>query len=385
MDIFTLQPDTYTQGEIINNLESVQWVERYQGGGEFSISTLRVREVMALLPVGTFISHTKTLTMMMVENLDIHEANYEEGSPVTLEITGRSVDQIAMENRITTENLYFGYGINPFNASILSGFNAGFSPFITQYRLESDYMVSHIIQMITDFLIDSINTSDENIPNLVARHEAMTYTDTAGILDFTGFNTVLKNVTDMLASIDAGIKVERPNVSHSTLDFVVHDGTDSSSEVSFYWSKGDLETARYFFSNRDNKNQAYVLSSQYGYRYHPSTHTGWDLREMLVNSDWSQTTPSDWTTMTLTQQSDAIAALRNAGKLEVSKHNGATIVEATASITAHNKFGTDYNIGDKVLVKGDYGVNAVMRVSEYAITQDAQGESGFPTLSQVLS
>jgi hypothetical protein len=44
---------------------------------------------------------------------------------------------------------------------------------------------------------------------------------------------------------------------------------------------------------------------------------------------------------------------------------------------------TDYNVGDIVGVDGEYNTSTTMRVIEYVEIEDENGESGYPTLSEL--
>jgi hypothetical protein len=66
---------------------------------------------------------------------------------------------------------------------------------------------------------------------------------------------------------------------------------------------------------------------------------------------------------------------------KIKRHKRTSILEATVSPNARAIFRTDYNIGDLVYVMGNYDIQDIMRVVEYAETEDADGEFGFPTLA----
>jgi hypothetical protein len=56
-------------------------------------------QLMEDLAIGTLISHPNTLDVMMVET---HSIDTSKPGPAEIEITGRSVGGILMENRVTT-------------------------------------------------------------------------------------------------------------------------------------------------------------------------------------------------------------------------------------------------------------------------------------------
>ena len=58
-----------------------------------------------------------------------------------------------------------------------------------------------------------------------------------------------------------------------------------------------------------------------------------------------------------------------------------TISSANVSDVSKYRYRRDYNVGDWVMLDGNFGQIAKMRVTEYAEIEDENGESGSPTLS----
>jgi len=373
--LLSLDDTYYNQGAVVGSWDTIIWTERYLDAGDFTLTSTKVDAIRALLPIGTLISHQDTGEVMMVEDHDIQGASLIDGTPDAIKVTGRSVEQIAMENRLTYMNLSGGGALG-------FGYDSSYpdiNPFAPSYILSVDNAWAHAVQLMTDSMVSSLIRTEENVPNLAVRSTISSADPTPVARNLKSYSLVVDAIKDMLSSINAGVRTERPNVSHSTLDFVVHAGADVSADVIFYWDRGDLKSARYFMSNRDGKNVAYVITQTVSYRIHDTSEAGLNIRMIKVDaSDW-QTTYS-----TSPTEEDLITnTLAPRGRDALSQHTGATVVEATASATPEYKYGSDYNIGDLVMVRGNYGVESVMRVTEYAITVDGEGEHGFPTLAQV--
>ena len=72
MELFKFVPGTtptvLEQGQVINGYTSATWTERYSELGEFEIQTQLSSGLREFLPIGTLISHSNTLDVMIVEN-----------------------------------------------------------------------------------------------------------------------------------------------------------------------------------------------------------------------------------------------------------------------------------------------------------------------------
>jgi hypothetical protein len=186
-----------------------------------------------------------------------------------------------------------------------------------------------------------------------------------------------ETVLSLLSAVDGGIAVERPNRDEPKLIFRVHKGLDLRSMVHFSWASGDLTRARYFWSNRAYRNGAVVCGKYYIKIIRPIGLTGLDVRMMLVDAQDIDIAP-DGTPETLAHLE---AVLEQRGLAALSEQSDTLLMEATVTDSAENTYRVDYNMGDLVYVTGNYGLSAAMRITEYVETEDANGISGFPTLS----
>lgn len=360
MDVFSVNKTDYTNGKIINNIDSLIWVEKYKDPSEFTIqgpTTLAFRNSLA---IGTFISHPDTKELMVVETHSIDET--KEDGPAFLEVKGRSVQALALENRVGT-------------MSVTSGWTGTITTRDFTVTLGDVNTWDQIVSLITSFVKTSLMGSAENIPNFnVSTNIPGTDPDSEERV-LERIATIADSVDKMLDSINAGLQVKRPEPGRPTLDFLIHKGVDRSSTVRFDWRFGDVDKARYFWTEENYKNAAYVASDTHGLRIRPAGVTGWDLQIMPVNaSDWKDVSG------TLTYIGNIF---KRRGNDAIRKQKKETIIDATIAKSTRYTYGVDYNIGDIVHVTGNYGINSTMRVVEYALTFDKTGASGFPTLEAI--
>lgn len=417
MDIFTLSNPGYNDGKLINNLKSILWVERYVDVGEFTIVAEATTQLMDDLAIGTLISHPNTLDVMMVET---HSIDTSKPGPAEIEITGRSVGGILMENRVTTvknaaplyspwEPQYSGPKLWGGLEHVQGGsYGPGWDPtknwseYPIEYMLVEAYPWRQLVVMLeaylTTFRIDPVFTLiEDGIPNFAVR---TTITDPV-VEDrslkvfrvFKDFETVLSAATKICNEHSLGMRIERPSVGQSTLDLVIHRGIDQTATVRFDSTAGDLKNIRYVWSNKNLKTMLYVKQENQSVRIIPEdAGTGWDRRVGVISLDkyifptyeeYIAVYPSNWHQEQYATNNIALAMPYATTDLHRSQKN-TLLFDFEISGDSRFKYGVDYNIGDIVYVEGDYNANATMRVTEYALSWDFEkGFSGFPTLSVV--
>lgn len=368
MDIFTLDKTTFANGKTINGIKSLLWVERYNDAGEFTITGPATRQFLLDLAEGVIISHSNTEAIMMVET---HTIDSNKEGLATVEIKGRSIEQIVMENRLIVTNMaeddFFDFYFWAKDTS--------------QYAPIFDVSLGNThdqVEALLNYYLDNTDLPYHSIPNFNVRSDISGTEPIQQERTYKTMTPLSDSVRDMLSSINAGLKIERPNTTHpNTLEFVIHGGINRSVNVRFDWNFGDLESARYVWSSKNYKNAAYVNSLYYTFKMLPPATSGLDLRIMAVDA-------TDWKLFYPTPDAGVIQRIRKIlaarGNDQLSQNKRAQIVDATISKTARFKYNVDYKMGDLVHVVGDYDTNVVMQVVEYATTLDETGSFGFPTL-----
>lgn len=367
MDIFKfhnpIAPTKMEQGEIINGITSKTWIERYRDAGEFTLKAPVNSGLKEILPLGTFISHTDTYEIMIVENHEISEDSQNEAQIV---ITGRGYETF-LENRIIGIDNIFPMSRTDLHISLASGYTA-----------------DQVVSLINDLIANPLDLPNDVLP----------YVTVSALLVETGVlapqprninrGPLYPAVIDLLKIDNLGIKVVRPShlSTNPNTAFVVHRGNDRRQSVAFSYETGEIVTADYLWSNKKVKNAA-LISGRYVTTTVTTGATGYDRRWVFLDASYidqglpgppdPSTLPSIYTISDQMQQvgrdflnSQSIVQL---AKAQVSK-------EGTKAV-----YRRDYDLGDLITVHGDYGVTGVMRVTEYAEVEDSNGSSGYPTLS----
>jgi hypothetical protein len=364
MNIFSMDKLYYGSGAMINGIKSVTWIERYRKGGEFTIIGEATVNLQRDLAIHTLISHTETLEVMIVEN---HEIDDSVEGDVMLKVTGRSVDEWVMENRTIMKGpIYYGY------KNVITG-----EAYTYDLNLVSNDAWDHVIRILRDFVKNSILNADENIPNFNA-YAIVPGDDPNATVRSIPTGPLYPRVLEILSTFDGGIKVQRPNDLHRSLDFIVHNGNDLSDTVQFNWLSHDIGKARYFWSDKADRKRAYVQSEYYGGYIQVLPFSGWDMRTTHV--DMSDLTEY-YTGIDPVKQQWYADILVARGLQALIAAEAVSLMDAAISPLSQYNYRLNYNMGDIVFVRGNYGMEAKMRVVEYCETSDETGESGYPTLA----
>ncbi len=363
MDFFKFNPTgeetLLERGQLVNDLTSSMWVERYAVPGEFSFEARLSSGIREFLPLGTLISHVDTLEVMIVENQEITET-VQEDSIVT--VTGRSFPSF-LENRIV--------GMNAARGSSL----------ITPYVLAENYVDQQLVFMINDHVSDAVE-ADDSLAYIDSSTEVTLETGES-IERIIDRGTVWERVEELLKVDDLGIKTVRRNAFFggsitSFTDIVIYKGEDRSADVMFSWKSGELDSANYLFSQKNIKNSAAVFG-QYVCVVVDTGPANYDRRMMIV--DATDIDGNFGSVPTGGAIFDIAVQMATRGLQVLATQNEVNISQADVSKTTKYQYRRDYNVGDLVTLEGNFNQSQIMRVIEYAEIEDENGESGHPTLA----
>ena len=383
MDIFKFNNDPSTptkmqHGEILNGLKSKLWIERFREVGEFKLIAPVSSGLREKLPIGTFLSHTDTLEIMIVEDHEINEAQGEES---TIIFTGRSLESW-LENRVLGANyqnsihLSTGDGIVHLPPGVYS---------YTHDHYTKDYAWSTVMQLFNEHVnLLFLNDDNDQFPYLDIVSLASGGNQAIRKLD-RGM-TVLDAILKLLAMSKLGWKSQRPSdaaISFPNLEnthLIIHPGIDLTDKVSFSYDGGEILDADYFWSNRNFKNFAYI-SSKWVETWADNENTDYNHRRRYIWVDGSDL-DNDMDTEPTGSTLDILRIdLVLRAQEELKAYNETNLTKVNAS---HNpldsQYRTDFNCGDLVTVNGTYNDSLTMRVTEYAEIEDENGEQGYPTL-----
>lgn len=376
MDIITIDKVNYRSGTVVNNLDSVLWVERYLQPGNFKIVCDPVPELLSALALGTFISHSDTTEVMVVEN---HQITEKYGESVKVEISGRSLDCF-LEKRIVSIAGTMAFNTTTGNANefIVNSNPATCASFI-----------------ILGFMFLGYTSSNNNISNVSLIIDSSIPTGSNTERSIKKGSNLYKEVYEILKGADLGIRFERPAYTYGSspihhydtvndpsglkMALYIHAGVDRSSSVLFDYNSGDIESAKYLWSNKDEINfinAATSYAETITARDTPAA-TGWANKTGFVDVTSINTKVAGNATE-LTRQASVLAQ-RTADEFAQTKVK--IFMEPTISKNTRYVYRTNYLVGDIVYAIGNYGISQKMRVIENIESQDKSGYVSYPVLA----
>ena len=366
MNLFKFAPVTgnsinFNSGELINEWKSLTWTERYRDSSEFTLVANLDSGLNTKLPIGSVISHVDSTELMIVEN---HEIAKDTNANSEITITGRSFETF-LENRIVGSNQNWP---NPTDPPV-------------EYVLASNYTWLQVKSLIDAHILAAslpLNLSDALSNVLVVNGVGGT-----GITEQRDLKRgdLYSAVIELLSVDDLGLRNIRPSSSNSSLIMEIHKGLNRTASVAFSYSDGDIESANYLWSVKALKNCA-LVSGKWHEVFVNTSAIGYDRRVMHVDaSDLDDKLDAVPIGGDLTALS---AKLTARGRQALAKKNAVAISNVKIAPNSQNyKYRIDYKVGDIVGVDGEYNSSTTMRVIEHVEIEDENGESGYPTLSEL--
>lgn len=350
-------PTLLENPELIYNIKSKLWIERYHKAGEFKFVASNGYGVKEKLPEGTIISHLDTSYLMIVENHEINDRKNKESEVI---ITGTGFESL-FEQRVI-------------------GFNKTFptSTGVTDYILPANYTWIQVRDLLRDHIyVTSLIDSDNGIPNIEV------ISDVPGVGDSIQRSVKQGNLYTRLLEIlsieNLGIKVIRPGPwsplgsASPYIAVVIYKGEDKTSSFVSY-DANEMESVDYFWTNKKDKNCA-LVSGRWVETFVEGTPVKYYRRMMEVDaSDIDNVYSTAPTGIDLT---NVVAAMQQRGiaALAAQKNIALTNVELSEPV------GPIFNLGDLITVSGDYDEISTKFISEYVEIEDETGSRKYPTLS----
>lgn len=353
-------PTTLLGGEAIGGYLSAMWVERYQDAGEFEIRATLSSGLKDFLPLETFISRPCTFEVMMVENHEVIDDN--DLDPILI-ITGRSMFSL-LDRRIA--GIY----------QVRNGVNIQPAP----YYVYSNYRSLQTVYMINEH-INFSNDVNDRFDNIIA---------TSSINDDVVVNTKNVRIESLLEAVksvcgvdDQGFRTLRRspfNVygASDMTNFNIYKGIDKSATVIFSYERGDITRAHYLWTNKNYKTTMVVQGGRCVTYAEIATKTKMDRRMGFMDaSDVEGRYPESPSVLVLSWIN---GDMQLRGFEQMANQKQLTMAQVDISPNTNYYYRRDYNLGDLVMLDGNFGAMQKMRVIEHVEIEDENGNSAHPTL-----
>lgn len=352
-------------GVAFSKYTSFMWVERYLGNGEFEIVAPLSSGLQTVLPINTIISHVDTFEVCVVEN---HQVINKKGAEAELKITGRSLIEVMLENRI-----------------VAAGYASTFTmPPSLDYTLAADLVGPQIVTLMTGHIGLGAVVNDR-LTDCISETLALPAggPNEARVIKR---QNVWKAATELLTINDFGIRTVRRDTNFnggpiSDTYFYVHNGNDKSATVIFSDTGGDIVEAEYLWSSKSSKNVAYVKGRFTDLMvYEAGPPTGFDRRMMLIDAGDidEQIDPTN-----VPAVSAALTKMNVRGKQALENQNMLSIGRVELAPNSRWEYRKDYDIGDIVSIGGAYGATGKKRIVEHVEIEERNGITRHPTVAEI--
>lgn len=405
MDLVTINRSDYSIGKLVEldwKTDSLIWTERFQPVGDFELHTQNVSGIKKLLPERSMCSLRDSDEVMWI---DSHEVDGNDDGIDELVIKGRTLDWILM--RRIWANAPYGKK------------HAMAKKYSTRQAVEV-WVWNAICNGSGDdrIITDKSYPAGNQLPNVIVTDSIPPSGDGPNLQRKVQNGYVYDQMMTFLSSGNYGIRIIRPNGTRgrkvhidgdgtfnvdsvgdiSDLRFDFYKGRDVSGRVVFSDKAGHLDQPKSLESSEVLMTGAFVDGDPRDHYYTdpdilPGTNSGWNRLDGYADGG----TKDDLTRHE--GESDAAFDARKAASaddfeesledqgLRTVRQEGKRIssVDAQISPLINFKYGSDYKLGDRVMVQGRYGVHDKKWVTEFIRTQDSDGYSAYPTLSSTLS
>lgn len=357
----------------IDVYESLIWTERYIGYGDFELYLPMDMAYLEFLKQDYYIRLHDSEMVMIIEDIEI-VTNFEDGSH--LKVTGRSLESL-LDRRIVWK----------------------------QTRFQNKNIQEAMKQLITENIIDP-TIPERAIPNFV--FEDVDWLDVEipsdgetpqEVIDaITEYKNSLKiskeymgdNLYDIMLEwcqvYDIGFRI---SIDYQTSSFIFkfYKGTDrsfssniSDSRVVFSPSYDNLVNSNYLDSKSGYKNVTLVMGEEpegeERIKVVVGSASSISRRELYTDARDLQRKQEDDSVLDLAPYREL---LRKRGREKLAENTQIQSFEGEIEAFRGFVYGRDYFIGDIAQIENEWGIRAIIRITEIIRSQDKEGYSLYPT------
>lgn len=366
MDIYVLNK-SFQQIGIIDVFESLVWVERYYGFGEFEIFTSVTAELLSILQEEYYLQIPDSDKTMIIESIGIR-TNVETGNKLI--VKGRSLECL-LERRIVWEQTQINQNIQDaiwglVDAAMINPQGTVWPP----YRKVNNMLWTY--------------SNDPLVTTPIVKGQYLQ-------------NDLYEVVTGLCKEVSVGIKIILDASNY--FEVSVYAGKDRSYAQStnpyvvFSPTFENLLNSDYLHSIRYFKTLSLILGhiTDDGQFFRATkgitvpnwtTFTGIYHRELGVDA----THIPRYLVGTSTQISDSVFTdqIREYGFQKLLENGIVSQFDGQADTTNSYKYRTDFFLGDIIQVENEYGLTGRSRITEVTISENLSGRAIYPTFEKII-
>ncbi len=366
MDITVLNKSFVAIG-LIDVVDSILWVERYSGYGEFEIYTPITIDLLNLLQEDYYIQIPNSSRTMIIESLEI-KTNVETGNKLV--VRGRSLESI-LERRIIWTQMILNQGLQLAIQNIIT------EAFITPTP-GGTYGDHRKVSNLTFSISSDTNVTTPNVNEQYMSNNVYDVIKTLCDKNTVGFRLFLTASNNLEFKLYSGID---RSYTQSTNSFVVFSPNFDNLISSDYFKTGrNRKTVAFIFGYQQSDGQLIVTSKGIP---NYTTWPGLDHREVYIDAS-SRVNRFIEGTSTPIDISVFVAQLQSIGLNELlNNHNYIEVFDGQADTTNSFKYGVDFFLGDIVQIENEYGMLGKSRITEITFSENPSGSFIYPTFDKI--
>ena len=343
MEIYALDKE-FNKLNIIDEYQSVLWIDRYNKPGEFELYLGADTELLQYLQIGNYLTHRASTHLMVIESIRT-ETNVEEGDHFT--IKGRSIEAF-LGRRIVWKQ---------------TDFNDVYLQTAVQRLLNENVISPSVVGRQIPGVTFQAST-DEKITSLKLTAQ------------YTGDN-LLDVITAICESNKIGFKMI-PDANYNFV-FSLYSGTDRSYDqtsnlfVVFSSKFDNIINTNYYESDEHYCNVTLVSGEGEGedrVTQVVGTTTGLERREYWTDARDLSRKDEDNQEIPIEEYNEM---LKQRGKEKLEERKKDKTFDGKVDPTQTFTYGEDFFIGDIIQIRNEFGIEGSARIVEYVMSESVDG------------
>lgn len=365
MELYTLD-NNFLKEDVIDEYTSVIWTERYNQFGDVSLTLPATDANAERISEGTFLHTPVSKEVMLIDTILVEDGVLTAKGQT---LVGFLVNRLFRNTWATTVDSWTLTGVPGVLAGDIVEEMCLVGGAMDAGNVIPDYGPNEVIPKL------SIGPLAAGAVKKVALQYGNVYDAVKIVCDLgqVGFSMYPPNILDGTGNmIFTTYKGLNRTSGQSTNDIVIFEpAMDTLAKISVLRSKAGYATAAYAWgSNMPSK-------ASVGRAFAPGTDlaTGFNRRSLMVSV--SDVSGSDHA------PADLVDILNNKAEDALANNNYVRLADGTIVPQSQYQYGTHYNLGDVIELRGDSAFTQSVRVTEYIRSHDSSGESAYPTLSVI--
>ena len=342
---------------VVDEYESVIWVDRYQEYGDFELYSPVTASILSVFKQDYYLWNRDSEHVMIIEKLLI-KTDVETGNNIT--ITGRSLESLLKRRIVWKQRSITGNLQNGIKALLNENVIA---PADSARRIDNFIFEESTDPRITGLKVDAQFTGDELYDAIVKLCKT----------NDIGFKVTLNNNKQFVFKLYAGLDRS-------------YDQTENPYVV-FSPSFENIVNSNYLESKSALKNVTLIGGEGEGAERRYTTlgdASGLNRRELFVDARdvSSESYDDDGNTITVTEDV-YFNWLKERGKTKLLENEDVTSFEGEVEASVMFKYQEDFFIGDIIQIENEYGHETAARIVEMNTSVNRYGTSVYPTFSTI--